>query len=818
MNPLFNEMSPLKELLTSHDEWLMKRLLYYAKQVIDIEDGASLEEAWHRCIKGLSGALINGLKTSYPDFEFKKGHDFRHDPICSFLVNTAMRHRERGISLEKFHVLIVYYKEAWLDLVRHGEFDSEYEDVCLRYVGRMFDRMTVAFCAQWAETDQSKLIEELQTRNRTMSKEKDRYLTIFEGVPNPVFITDDQKRIVDLNLAGSAMLHGTDTPGAQYYIKTVTLVSDKPENKESCEKTLDLFIGKTTNEVFPWLTDNLGNFIASNDSTASFEKEIRGQNGTQYLLIKLSKIVDLREMFNGVIIIMEDITEKKKAEEALRHAKEAAEAANQAKGDFLANMSHELRTPLNAIIGFSELLSSVMEDDKEKSYVQSIKIAGNSLLTLINDILDLSKIEAGMLELKPNILNVKSVIDEIDQIFRSKIEEKGVEFIVDIERNIPELLVLDEVRIRQIMLNLVGNAAKFTETGYIKVTVKTSQSKEDESEFGLVIAVEDSGIGISPRDMDMVFEAFKQHEGLDTRTYGGTGLGLTICKKLIMAMGGEIAVRSTPGKGTVFEVIVKHVPVAVCDNRSVNSKDSYALENISFDDATILIVDDIESNRDVVREILFKVGLDAVTAENGKIALEMIDKDMPDLVFMDIRMPILDGIKTTLKIKENPRTEKIPVVALTVPSPMDNRENLMKIGFNEYLSKPFKVSELLYMLAKFLKHSMSEQQALPSDSPGSIDFERMKDPNELMMLLNNEIMSSCGSLKKAMIISRIKKFAERVEAIAEKHGIDYLLQYGRTLMVCADNIDTVAIEVALDEFTEWIKKLNCQWDEFNENQ
>lgn len=212
MSSSSNDMARLEELLGSHEDWLIKRLLYYARRVIDIGDGASVEEAWRRCVRGLSGALIKGLHTRYPDFEFRQGEDFRHDPLCAFIVNTAIRHRERGIGLDMFHALMVYYKQAWLDLVRHGGLEADYEAVCLQYVTRMFDRMMVAFCAEWAETDQDKRIEELQVRNRALSREKDRYLTIFEGVPNPVFIIDEQNRIVDLNLAASVML---DISGAR---------------------------------------------------------------------------------------------------------------------------------------------------------------------------------------------------------------------------------------------------------------------------------------------------------------------------------------------------------------------------------------------------------------------------------------------------------------------------------------------------------------------------------------------------------------------------------------------------------------------------
>ncbi|MCP4132142.1 MAG: response regulator [bacterium] len=509
---------------------------------------------------------------------------------------------------------------------------------------------------------------------------------------------------------------------------------------------------------------------------------------------------------------LEDLVKERTRE--LEKEKKRAEVANNAKSEFLANMSHELRTPLNAVIGFSELLSSIMKDDKEKSYVQSIKVAGKSLLTLINDILDLSKIEAGMLEIKPGIANIKSLIDEIEQIFRSKIEKKGVEFLIDIEKNIPGALVFDEVRMRQILLNLAGNAGKFTEKGYIKITVKKLFIDKDESKIELIIAVEDTGIGIPPENIDKIFEAFKQQEGLDIKKFGGTGLGLSICKKLIMAMDGEISARSTPGKGSTFEIRLKDVPIAAYDNTEINPRDLFELDNTTFEEATVLVVDDIPSNRELVREMLLKVGLTVLTAENGQTALDLISKNNIDFIFMDIRMPVLDGIKTTQKIKANPKTKNIPVVALTASSSEENKETIMKSGVDEFLSKPVQVSKLLSILSQFINCSSAARQEMAAGSLDCVDFETVKDPAELMMILNSEILPSCLSHKKMMIMDLVKSFGEKIEALSGKHEIKPLFQFGRNIITYADYFDIVGIEKEFDRLAVWIEQLNKTWDEF----
>jgi signal transduction histidine kinase len=258
------------------------------------------------------------------------------------------------------------------------------------------------------------------------------------------------------------------------------------------------------------------------------------------------------------------------AEQALLEAKEAADRANRAKSEFLANMSHEIRTPLNSVIGFSELLASQVRDPRQQNYLSAIQTGGRSLLTLINDILDLSKIEAGRLEINPEPVNLKLLIEEVRQIFAMKVNEKHLEFFVDIDPDIPDALFLDEARLRQVLLNLVGNAVKFTDTGHIAIKAQVVKSETGYSTpetrnssptssvqppvSSIRLQIEDTGIGIPEDQIDSVFESFKQQDGQSTRKYGGTGLGLTITKRLIELMNGQISLQSTVGNGSVFEI------------------------------------------------------------------------------------------------------------------------------------------------------------------------------------------------------------------------------------------------------------------------
>ncbi|MCP4624143.1 MAG: hypothetical protein GY850_11490, partial [bacterium] len=279
-----------------------------------------------------------------------------------------------------------------------------------------------------------------------------------------------------------------------------------------------------------------------------------------------------------------------------------ADAASHAKSEFLANMSHEIRTPLNAVLGFSDLLKKLVSDNRQKSYLDSIASSGKNLLTLINDILDLSKIEAGNLELQYEAVDIKAVIKEMQNTFAPRIDEKGLVLSVKWPAEIPELLLLDEVRLRQILFNVIGNAVKFTDSGSIVLSIFAVALDLPEPAVDLRIAVEDTGIGIAPESIDLIFDAFKQQDGQSARIYGGTGLGLTISKRLVEMLGGTLSVESRPGGGSCFCVALPEV--ACVQGVPVFSEldDSLDVDAIHFDSALMLVVDDIEINRRLVKE------------------------------------------------------------------------------------------------------------------------------------------------------------------------------------------------------------------------
>ncbi len=326
------------------------------------------------------------------------------------------------------------------------------------------------------------------------------------------------------------------------------------------------------------------------------------------------------------IRVKERTAELLEANKALQTAKEAAEVANRTKSEFLANMSHEIRTPMNAILGFSELLLNKIADTQHKDYLKSIYASGEILLGLINDILDLSKIEAGRLEIQPSPVNIKDLLYEIKHIFIKKSQEKGIEFNLSLGENIPERFILDELQIRQVLINLIENAIKFTPEGFVNVFVSANNNNIETNRTNLILEVEDSGIGIPDYQHEQIFESFRQQDGQKTRKYGGTGLGLAITKRLVEMMNGRISVRSEVGKGAKFRVYIIGVEIVNVLNIARDSSKSKSDEFVEFEPATILLVDDVHSNRELIKGYLENTVFSIIESEDGEKALHLLGK------------------------------------------------------------------------------------------------------------------------------------------------------------------------------------------------
>ena len=500
------------------------------------------------------------------------------------------------------------------------------------------------------------------------------------------------------------------------------------------------------------------------------------------------------------------------AKEAAEHSAEEAESANQAKSAFLANMSHEIRTPMNAILGFTEILGGLIDAPQQREYLSSIQSSGKSLLTLINDILDLSKVEAGKFELEYSGTNPRQVFSEMKQIFSQKVSEKGLEFQVEIDPDLPEALILDEVRLRQILVNLVGNAVKFTESGHVRLAVRNRYPERDHSTLDMIFEVKDTGIGIPEEQRESIFGAFEQQKDQIHAKFGGTGLGLSISKRLVELMGGEIYVTSEVGKGSTFHVNIKNVTVAsVSDLRTLEAP-AIDVDAVIFDRATILITDDIEVNRNLVKGYLEQYDFNLLEAENGEEAIKVCKEQRPDMVLMDMKMPVMDGFEATQKIKQDDEIKDIPVVALTA-SAMKQSEDEIKGMCDGYLRKPVSKLELVAELTLWLSHqiedALSEAPEISAESaeafdPDTLSPETVKRLPDLASHLETQ-KETWEELSKTLTINEVEEFANQIKEAGIEYGYPPVIAWGDRLAGQAGMFDMDGMAKSLEAFPKLIR-------------
>ena len=476
-----------------------------------------------------------------------------------------------------------------------------------------------------------------------------------------------------------------------------------------------------------------------------------------------------------VIVAHENITRRKQAEYAQRKANmklasavsnaqafaQKAEAANRAKSLFISNMSHELRTPLNAVIGFSQLLArDPMLTERQRSDVQVVLRSGQDLLEIINDILEISRIEAGRLEIRPVNFSIHQLLMDLEGMFRSRCEAKGLHLVVERDDHLPEFLYGDRTKLKQVVLNLLSNAVKFTENGGISVRVRSdvyqAQNLPQKERVRLTIEVEDSGIGISRENLEAIFRPFEQVES--AANTGGTGLGLAICREYALLLGGDIRVVSEPGRGSCFgftAVMIKGE--AVPKTGAPACREVIGLDP-GLGPARILVVDDNPDNQVLVKALLVPMGFEVTQAATGKEALELFKKIRPHAVLMDMRMPDMDGYEATRQIKRTDAGLATPVIALTASAFEEGKQKTLDAGADAYLRKPFQHRELYEILGKCLGLRYVYRD----------DDERKTPPitAEAVTVLPEELRTR---LRQAVADGNIRLFSELLEPVIESH-------------------------------------------------
>jgi len=779
------------------------------------EDAVCPWHPLHSSQKGSTGVFSFLFKDdSLYAHQLVMGNGEKWGCLCVKASTAALRQKIRGHLFTMLTVvavlIILSYLLAYglqtiisgpiLNLAAVSKGISEKQDYSVRVQSKGTDEIGVLY------DEFNHMLEQIQLRELERDKAEKKYRDIFEKATYGIFQLSPQGRLLTANPAFARTL-GYDSP--EEVLKDLTNVQEQ------------LYVDKEKGDEFRELMEKT-------ERIKDFEfKAYRKDKSIIYLSQTAHAVVDEDQNLLYYEGMVEDISQKKHMEE-LKIAKEAAEAANRAKSEFLANMSHEIRTPMNAIMGFSELLWKQVENEKHKEYLKTITTSGQTLLSLIDDILDLSKIEAGKLEINYKPTSPHSIFTDIERIFSQKITQKGLEFRLEIDPDLPGELLLDEVRMRQILFNLVGNAVKFTHEGYIKLSVHQSFHKSDHSSLKLVFTVEDTGIGIPADQKELVFDAFIQQKNQDPHQYGGTGLGLSITRRLVEIMGGTISLESETGKGSIFRVEFNKVEVPSLPSISILTTDSPTpgtpdeeIETIQFQEPLVLVVDDVASNRVLLREFLQSVNISCIEAENGRQAIQYTRQSKPDLVIMDIRMPVLNGLEATRIIKADERLKHIPVVMLTA-SVMKEQENEIKQNDSDgFLRKPVNKTELIAQLMLFLPHSTVRKtkktiETGETKEQETISRETQSKLPELLEILENQFSGDWKRISDVFILDDVETFSEGIINLGNQYHLRLLTQWGDKLLKEIRNYDMENSPITLAYFPELVKIINTLAETGNE--
>lgn len=463
-----------------------------------------------------------------------------------------------------------------------------------------------------------------------------------------------------------------------------------------------------------WIIDTAPVFLGLFSALAGYLKDqvVNVNRELEQIVTKRTESIERKNL-----LLKQEIDHRKKTEVELVEAKEQAEVGATAKTQFLSAMSHEIRTPLNAIIGMSGLLNDGSLSSEQKEFVRIIDESGENLLSIINNILDYAKIDSGVAGLEEVEFSISGLLDEVIEVISTNDLKEEVEFSYEVDETVPTILIGDSARIRQVLVHLVRNAIKFTDEGRITISIQSSQINE--SSLELEIKVKDTGIGVPEEKQKRLFEYFSQADTSNTRKYGGTGLGLAICKKLVGMLGGEISVESKAGVGSTFRFsIVVQKTGKMVDGDSSNEKERIVKgvnrlsfterqteidEDMSVKKLKILLAEDNDINQKVIGKMLARLGQSCDVAGNGIEVLEMCQLISYDLVFMDMKMPEMDGVEATIELlKLEPKLKKIPVIVAMTANAMDeDRKKCLDAGMNDFLAKPVKLQELEAMMQKW---------------------------------------------------------------------------------------------------------------------
>jgi PAS domain S-box-containing protein len=559
--------------------------------------------------------------------------------------------------------------------------------------------------------------------------------------------------------------------------------------------------GKTIEDL--WGKDLFEEKIKLRIAEAISGKQVRYQDwfyyenlGNRYMDVTYQPVFGSRGKVESITVNTSDVTDLKNTQVELEKAKNEAEKANKAKSEFLANMSHEIRTPLNSVIGFTELLEQQISDLNQKKYLKSIKSGGRALLTIINDILDLSKIEAGKMELKFEPFSIPQLVEEIKQIFSIQFDKKKLYFEIQIAPNLPDYVLLDEIRLRQVLFNLVGNAVKFTEKGGVKLSIEGKAMEKDQCSLKIIVC--DTGIGIPKDQQELIFSAFKQQAGQNTRRYGGTGLGLTISKKLIEAMNGQIILKSIENQFSEFTIIFNEVKII---SRHAREREPGNREGVDivFEQSTVVLIDKDASNRQLISENFVGTKLNVIAVADVNEGIKAIMKSNAQLVMIDINIKNMDAYDVVKILKNNHNYKKIPIIAISTGF-IETKENEV----DDWLSKPINRTELILLLSKYLKHTkiIKHNDEFSGFSPGieTIFLKKHPEFKTIKKQLVKKILPKWQKVVRDELSDDIEKFANELEEFGKKYEMECMINYAKSLLEHLNSFDPEEISMSLKSF------------------
>jgi PAS domain S-box-containing protein len=630
----------------------------------------------------------------------------------------------------------------------------------------------------WAKS-LSREINKRRILQRQLTLEKEKFQMLFDQSADGNMVMQDNS-IIDCNDTALKMLCIESKDDISNYTLTDFLIEQQPDGAKAVE-----------------IIHNQLKCLEQ-QGRARFSLQAKGVKGNKFWLDVILKPI-IYNTKESIYIIFRDISKLVNLTKELQLTQEKAEIANQAKSEFLANMSHEIRTPMNAILGFTDLLYEQVQDKQHRSFLGTIKTAGNSLLSLINDVLDISKIEAGKLTSNKEPTNPIDLFNEICQIFALEISNKGLDFEFEINPNMPAGLFLDSVHLKQILFNLLGNAVKFTGSGFI--IFKANSKQTTNNHIDLFIEVEDSGIGVPKDQQDSIFQVFEQQTGQDKNKYQGTGLGLAICRKLVEHMGGTIRVESEEGKGSKFIIELNNVEIVSLQKEPL-SKVRFDSKSIVFNKAEILIVDDISYNRELICEFFANTNISTTTAKDGAEAVEKVKENDFDLVLMDIKMPVMNGYEATKII--NQIKPKMPVFALTA-STLDTDDSYDKSLFDDYLRKPISKSTLFKKMIKVLDYNLVS--TIEKNKEVDESFSEIEDPHKLFQLLDREVEGSWNLAKKSHNLNDIQCFTNDLLNANNKIPSKQLTKLVKQLESQIESFDIGGLLTSLNAYERFVLKL-----------